>query len=68
VIGRGRTLLISLSFAVLAALPTVETALAHMQRYPDGSASTQWAFLVALTALAFPPPCCWWSVRYGTPT
>ena len=39
VIGRGRTLLMSLSFAALAALPTVEMALAQVQRYPDGSRS-----------------------------
>jgi hypothetical protein len=37
VLGRGRTMLTSLCFAVLAALPTVEAALAHLQRYPDGS-------------------------------
>jgi hypothetical protein len=39
VLGRGRTLLMALSFAVLAVLPTVETALAHVQRDPDGSRS-----------------------------
>jgi len=38
-LGRGRTWGMSLSFAVLAALPTVETALAHVRRYPDGSGS-----------------------------
>jgi hypothetical protein len=39
VLGPGRTLLMSLSFAVLAALPAVETALAHVQRYPDDGRS-----------------------------
>ena len=37
VVGPSRTLLISLSLAPLAALPAVEMALAHVQRYPDGS-------------------------------
>ena len=39
VLGRGRTLLMSLSFAGLAVLPTAEAALARVQRYPDGSRS-----------------------------
>ena len=38
-LGRGRTWLMSLSFAVLAVLPTAEAALARVQRYPDGSRS-----------------------------
>jgi hypothetical protein len=39
VLGRRRTLLMSLSFAVLAVLPALELALADMRRYADGSFS-----------------------------
>jgi hypothetical protein len=37
VLGAGQTVLMSLCFAGLAALPAVEAALAHVRRYPDGS-------------------------------